>query len=199
MSQVPFSVSARTAQLIGQQNFSTSEGAVIELVKNCYDADSKISIVLFDNQDQDPANHSLLIIDSGDGMTEKIILDHWMMIGTDNKEDEYETGSGRVKTGAKGIGRFAMDRLGEMAEMYTLPKDGTDGNYWKVNWNDFKQKGISISQVNATLNPLPSFNYKEKIAELSGSFQPLINYITQKNIDFSKGTLINSTLSQQLY
>lgn len=190
MAQIPFSVSARTAQLIGQQNFSTAEGAVIELVKNCYDADAKNSIILFDNIDEDIANHSLFIIDNGDGMTEKIIRDHWMMIGTDNKEDEFETGSGRVKTGAKGIGRFALDRLGEIAEMFTLPKEGQDGNYWKVNWNDFKQKGISISQVNATLETLPMFNYKNKIIELSGNFSQLENYIAENNIDFTKGTVI---------
>ena len=190
MAQIPFSVSARTAQLIGQQNFSTAEGAVIELVKNCYDADAKNSIIFFDNSDTDPINHSLFIIDNGDGMTEAIIRDHWMMIGTDNKEDEFETGSGRVKTGAKGIGRFALDRLGEIAEMFTLPKDGQYGNYWKVNWNDFKQKGISISQVNATLETLPFFNYKNKIIELSGNFPQLENYIIENNIDFSKGTVI---------
>ncbi|MDD5571893.1 MAG: ATP-binding protein [Bacteroidales bacterium] len=190
MALIPFSVSARTAQLIGQQNFSTAEGAVIELVKNCYDADAKNSIILFDNIDEDIANHSLFIIDNGDGMTEKTIRDHWMMIGTDNKEYEFETGSGRVKTGAKGIGRFALDRLGEIAEMFTLPKVGKDGNYWKVNWDDFKQKGISISQVNATLEMLPAFDYKSKIIELSGNFSQLENFIIDNNIDFSKGTII---------
>ena len=190
MAQIPFSVSARTAQLIGQQNFSTAEGAVIELVKNCYDADAKNSIILFDNIDKDIAKHSIFIIDNGDGMTEKIIRDHWMMIGTDNKEDEFETGSGRVKTGAKGIGRFALDRLGEIAEMFTLPKDGKDGNYWKVNWDDFKQKGISISQVNATLETLPAFDYKSKIIELSGNFSQLEKFIIENSIDFTKGTVI---------
>jgi signal transduction histidine kinase len=191
MAQIPFSVSARTAQLIGQQNFSTAEGAVIELVKNCYDADAKNSIILFNNTDEDSSNHSLFIIDNGDGMTDTIIRDHWMMIGTDNKEDEFETGSGRVKTGAKGIGRFALDRLGEIAEMYTLPKDPQQvASYWKVNWNDFKQKGISISQVNATLDELPNFNYKDKISDLTGDFSQLENYISKNNIEFTKGTLI---------
>jgi len=199
MSQVPFSVSARTAQLIGQQNFSSAEGAVIELVKNCYDADSNISLVLFDNSDPDPGKHSLMIIDNGDGMTEKVILDHWMMIGTDNKEDDYETDSGRVKTGAKGIGRFAMDRLGELAEMYTLPKENTDGNYWKVNWNDFKQKGVPISQVHATLDALPSFDYKNKVEELSANFKPLQDYITKKGIDFTKGTLLKISNLREIW
>ncbi|MBN8678107.1 MAG: sensor histidine kinase [Chitinophagales bacterium] len=200
MAQIPFSVSARTAQLIGQQNFSTAEGAVIELVKNCYDADAKNSIIVFDNTDADSSNHSLLIIDNGDGMTDKIIRDHWMMIGTDNKEDEFETGSGRVKTGAKGIGRFALDRLGEIAEMFTLPKDPQQiASYWKVNWNDFKQKGISISQVNATLDELTNFNYRGKISELTGNFSQLENYISEKNIDFTKGTVIRISKLREVW
>ncbi|MBK9013357.1 MAG: hypothetical protein IPM82_04370 [Saprospiraceae bacterium] len=78
----------------------------------------------------------------------------------------------------------------EVAEMFTLPKDEQDGSYWKVNWNDFKQKGISISQVNATLETLPKFDYKSKITEFTGNFTQLENYIVEHNIDFSKGTII---------
>ena len=37
--KIPFSVSARTAMLIGSENFSNPEGAIVELVKNAYDAD----------------------------------------------------------------------------------------------------------------------------------------------------------------
>ncbi|AEE50517.1 ATP-binding protein [Haliscomenobacter hydrossis] len=198
MSQIPFSVSARTAQLIGQQNFSTAEGAVIELVKNCYDADAKNAIILFDNLDQDPLNRALFIFDNGDGMTERIILDHWMMIGTDNKEDDFETGSGRIKTGAKGIGRFALDRLGVTSEMFTLPKNEDNGYYWKVNWNDFKRKGISISEVTATLEILPEFDYKKKVFELSDNFPQIQTFFSEKNIDLTKGTVIKiSGLKEQ--
>ena len=49
MSKISFTVSARTARLIGRENIASSKGAIIELVKNCYDADSKICIVYFDN------------------------------------------------------------------------------------------------------------------------------------------------------
>ncbi|WP_313799030.1 hypothetical protein, partial [Cytobacillus sp.] len=48
MKQIPFKVSARTARLIGRENVSNADGAIIELVKNCYDADSSIGIILFD-------------------------------------------------------------------------------------------------------------------------------------------------------
>ena len=46
--RVPFKVSARTAKLIGLENFSTEEGAVIELVKNTYDADANNCVLIFD-------------------------------------------------------------------------------------------------------------------------------------------------------
>ncbi len=49
-TKIPFKVSARTARLIGRENIASSKGAIIELVKNGYDADSKISIVYFDNK-----------------------------------------------------------------------------------------------------------------------------------------------------
>ncbi|MXO04369.1 ATP-binding protein [Flavobacterium sp. HBTb2-11-1] len=190
MTLIPFSVSARTAQLIGQQNFSSAEGAVIELVKNCYDADSNISIILFDNTDIDFKKHSLYIIDNGDGMTESIIRDNWMMIGTDNKESNYSTAGGRIKSGAKGIGRFALDRLGENSEMFTLPRNSTDGNYWRVDWNDFNQKGISISQVNAVLEPLSNLDYISTLTKISSLSSNLLEYISQNDASFNNGTII---------
>ena len=41
MIKVPFKVSARAGKLLGRENFSNPEGAIIELVKNSYDADAK--------------------------------------------------------------------------------------------------------------------------------------------------------------
>ncbi len=48
--KIPFKVSSRTARLIGRENVATSKGAIIELVKNGYDADSRYSIVYIDNE-----------------------------------------------------------------------------------------------------------------------------------------------------
>jgi hypothetical protein len=45
MALIPFTVSARTAKLIGLENFSNANGAIVELVKNTYDADSKFCII----------------------------------------------------------------------------------------------------------------------------------------------------------
>ena len=48
--KIPFKVSSRTARLIGRENVATAKGAIIELVKNGYDADSRYSIVYIDNE-----------------------------------------------------------------------------------------------------------------------------------------------------
>jgi hypothetical protein len=50
MTKLPFKVSARTARLIGRENVANAEGAIIELVKNCYDSDACNCVVFFDNK-----------------------------------------------------------------------------------------------------------------------------------------------------
>ena len=50
MKKVQFTVSARTARLIGRENIASSKGAIVELVKNCYDADSPFAIIYFKRQ-----------------------------------------------------------------------------------------------------------------------------------------------------
>src|SRR5690242_6589154 len=95
--EIPFTVSARTARLIGQENFSNAEGAIIELVKNSYDADAIASLIIVN-----PLADTLYIFDNGEGMTEDIIRKHWMTIGTDDKQTNIKSKKERVKTGAKG-------------------------------------------------------------------------------------------------
>jgi signal transduction histidine kinase len=204
MSKIPFTVSARTARLIGRENIASSKGAIIELVKNCYDADSKICMVYFDNyfsilheaislkeyefllqnaiseallnrvyerqntqyslnpliRDEDRVQiktdlkklTTLYIIDAGEGMTTEIIQKHWMTIGTDNKANNVFTKTGRVRSGAKGIGRFALDKLGDTCTMITSHINAsTNGIIWKVDWRDFEGEFKTIDKVEAEL------------------------------------------------
>ncbi|MFI5219400.1 MAG: ATP-binding protein [Bacteroidia bacterium] len=132
MSEISFKISARTAGLIGKENIASAEGAIIELVKNSYDADATDCIIFFDNKNR--GNKSLFIIDNGHGMDDKIIHDYWMTIGTSNKLHDAFSTNKRIKTGAKGIGRFALDRLGEKVNMFTLPLGKKSGFEWKADW-----------------------------------------------------------------
>ena len=96
MSKIPFKISARTAGLIGKENIATAEGAIIELVKNSYDADANNCIIYFDIANN--SKQTLFIIDDGDGMNDKIIEDFWMTIGTSNKLHGPLSKNKRIRT-----------------------------------------------------------------------------------------------------
>ena len=56
-------------------------------------------------------------------MTQDVIENQWMTIGTDYKNRVITSVGGRIVTGAKGIDRFALDRLGDVCEMTTVDKE----------------------------------------------------------------------------
>lgn len=146
--KISFNVNAYTARLIGRENVSTLDGAILELVKNTYDADANKCILYYDE-----IENALYLMDNGTGMTEEIIEKHWMTIGNSSKHTDYITRTGRIQTGAKGIGRFALDRVSDSCIMYT--KNSLDDNIieWKVNWNDF-ERVHNLTDVTADINYL---------------------------------------------
>ncbi|WP_348800126.1 sensor histidine kinase [Flavobacterium adhaerens] len=199
--KIPFKVSARAGKLLGRENFSNPEGAITELVKNSYDADAENCFVFFDipvmqKKDEngeiyivpDKENSIIYIIDNGDGMEQNIVEEYWMQIGTGNKEQFYLSDKERVKTGAKGIGRFALDRLGFETEMWTLSKNkrNNDGLCWKMNWSQFDDLDKSISEIEAELSQ-EQIDIKEKIVEILGLG---FDYSEIKNITFNHGTIL---------
>lgn len=93
----------------------------------------------------------LWIVDNGHGMSADIIKDRWMVIGTDTKEINDRSAGGRVVTGAKGIGRFALDRLGEECELFSGPPASHTTTYWLVDWKEFEGIGKVIGDVEAVL------------------------------------------------
>lgn len=165
--KIPFTASARTAMLIGSENFSNPEGAIIELVKNTYDADSPYCYILFDGADKQITD--IYIIDYGCGMDISTIQDCWMQIGTDDKQQNVQTANGRIKSGAKGIGRFALNRLGSYAVMYTH-KEGQDAFVWNVNWKDFNIPGKRINEIMADLDTVSLETIQKKLLELGNIF-----------------------------
>lgn len=80
MEKIPFNVDAYTARLIGRENVSKLNGAIIELVKNTYDADATICVLYYEK-----TTNSLYIADNGCGMTKDVIIKHWMTIGRSTK------------------------------------------------------------------------------------------------------------------
>lgn len=139
--EIGFDVDAYTARLIGRENVSKLEGAVLEIVKNAYDADASVCCLYYSNTE-----NRVYIIDNGCGMKEEILRTHWMTIGNSSKKHSCVTKSGRIQTGAKGIGRFALDRMADQCDMLTISEEG--GLEWIVDWRDF-DGSKKISEVKA--------------------------------------------------
>ncbi len=93
--EIEFNVDAYTARLIGRENVSKLEGAVLEIVKNAYDADAKTFCLYFSE-----AQNCIYIMDNGRGMTEDIIKTHWMTICNSSEKSKYITPEQRIQTGA---------------------------------------------------------------------------------------------------
>lgn len=145
MAKIPFNVDAYTARLIGRENVSKLEGAVIELVKNTYDADAACCILYYDEK-----NNAVFLADNGCGMTEPIIKEHWMTIGHSSKKKTFISQRGRIQTGEKGIGRFALDRIADSCQMITGTINSSRKLLWEVDWNSFSS-GKNITEIGAEL------------------------------------------------
>ena len=118
MGKVRYRISARATILLGREGVSKADGAIVELIKNTYDADAEICFMCMDAE-----NDKIYLFDNGSGMDSQTIENCWMLIGTPNKRDNYQSVKKRIKSGEKGIGRFALDRLGSQCTMYTKMKD----------------------------------------------------------------------------
>lgn len=117
------------AQLLGVQNFSNKESAILELVKNAFDANAMKIKIHIDRT-------SIIIEDNGSGMNKKDIIQHWMHIGKSSKGYDIsdENGKKRIQAGSKGVGRFALARLGENIEVESK-KLKCKGVKWSTDWN----------------------------------------------------------------
>ncbi len=132
MEQLKYIIEDSTiAELLGVQNFTNKESAVLELVKNAFDAKSTQLNIIFQNK-------SIIIEDNGNGMNLEDIKRNWMHVGKSEKgysviDDNNET---RILSGSKGIGRFALSRLGGAVKLYSQKENSFDKSVvWITNWN----------------------------------------------------------------
>src|SRR6267378_7475140 len=94
LGKASFSVSSRVALQLGRESISSSITAIVELVKNAYDADADHVRIRFANLGTLQA--MMVIEDDGVGMTVETLRDNWLVIGTDNKAQRRTTGKNRT-------------------------------------------------------------------------------------------------------
>lgn len=233
MEKIKFNVSSKTARLIGRENISDSNGAIIELVKNAYDADADSVFIKFDiifenvpkimdvseikkyfseeeynkltsfyeqkdnyliikqnlTDEQEHilesiffSKNSIIILDNGSGMDENIIKTVWMNIGTSDKEINKYSNKGRIKTGAKGIGRFALEKLSQKTMVYS--KTSNDKTvYWNLDWMQFDKKDL-LDEIEADIKVLDC-EFCDIVTQYIDK-----NELQKNSINLNSGTLI---------
>lgn len=138
----PFSVSARVAMQLGRESISSSVTAIIELVKNAYDADAESVRIRFSGLDTAAA--MMVIEDDGKGMSASELQDKWMVIGTANKAQVQKPGGkGRILTGEKGLGRLGLDRLCRRTRVQSVTVGASEAVELDVDWLKYEQAGQS--------------------------------------------------------
>lgn len=136
MENLKFTIEdSELAELLGRQNFSTKESAVFELLKNSFDSGSKNCDIYIDED-------KIRILDTGKGMNEDDIRKNWMHVGKSNKGYKDEDNE-RILTGSKGVGRFALARLGN--KVIVVSKKGNNNAIaWESNWDISSFNNIKV-------------------------------------------------------
>jgi signal transduction histidine kinase len=149
---VKFKPRARLLLQLGDQLIKNESIALVELVKNSYDADAnKVEIYM---EHVDSAEEGVIIIeDDGYGMDLNTVENVWMEPGSDFKAEKFknrETSPNfkRLPIGEKGIGRFGVHKLGNQIEM-TTKKSGEKEVFVKIDWLTFnKYKYLADVPIN---------------------------------------------------
>ena len=141
-----------TFRLIGRELITDRITALFELVKNCYDANASRVDVVFENVSYDNAvvddttkevrvnpGSKIVIEDNGYGMSFEDIRDKWMVIGTASKRTSPFSPRpfGRRCVGEKGIGRFAVDKLGDKVNIVTKKEEDDRWLNVEIDWNSY--------------------------------------------------------------
>jgi two-component system sensor histidine kinase len=154
-----FSVKAGIKNIVGKDLIADDNIAIFELVKNSYDAyASKVIITFEDNK--------IIIADDGKGMSIDDIEKKWLALAYSAKKNGDEDNGidqiflerrksyrdiiqeKRKYAGAKGIGRFSCDRLGEELLLSTKKINTNTIEQLKIDWKDFeKQDDIDFSDI----------------------------------------------------
>jgi signal transduction histidine kinase len=148
MEKLTFTVDSALLSELGEKLVETPHIALVELVKNAYDADAtQVNVKIVPDPPNGPQVH---VSDNGTGMTFSDLEKYWMRIATTHKQDQrFSQRYGRPRTGEKGIGRFSCRRLGRRLKLTTtaaLAGGRFEQTEVTFNWMDFKP-GHEINEI----------------------------------------------------
>lgn len=150
--------SARVQRYLGRELIADPNLAVIEFVKNAYDAGASQVVLDFQLAGEERA---LIISDDGIGMSLRSFEQNWMRPGFSEKSPETPTElrpkavrsaagrrrSDRTPLGEKGLGRLASGRLGDVLEVYSRTSVREEWLHVTFDWRRFEDMTKAMSEV----------------------------------------------------
>ena len=136
---------ARIIRIIGEELISNDMVAIVELVKNSYDADAKKVEIKF-NEPLKEGFGSIIIRDDGSGMDLETVKKGWMEPASTTKAEKRKSRKGRKLLGKKGIGRFASAKLSKKLYMTTKTKEDNEIHSY-FNWEHFKNDKKYLDEI----------------------------------------------------
>ena len=192
---LPIRPYARLLTMLGDQLIKNERIALVELIRNAYDADAELVEVRFEdfNPDMTHKPESRIVVrDDGSGMTPKVVRKEWMNPAAPTKylakrEGQRKTpGKGRVVQGEKGIGRFAILKLGKVITVTTRSAGADLENRLTYDFSRFDddfvsenaekkeifldQIGIDLSRTEPVMLPGAQHGTVIEIRELKGTW-----------------------------
>lgn len=173
ITKLPIRPYARLLAMLGDQLIKNERIALMELIKNAYDADADWVRIIFQGFGEKweiGQNSRIIIEDNGNGMTEDIIRESWMNPATPHKlrkrsEERLTPKKKRVVQGEKGIGRFAMLKLGQRITVTTRPEKSKDEYIVVLDFSDYdyefttrggKPQKLFLEDLNGLLSSRPA-------------------------------------------
>ncbi|MCG9770139.1 ATP-binding protein [Pseudoalteromonas piscicida] len=149
-------IDAHVVRQLGAELISGPEIALLELVKNSFDADADYCQVSIETGYEEVVNGfnykgKISVSDNGHGMSRSIINQSWLTISHSEKRLAKSLGQKTNKhernyTGDKGLGRLGSMQLGQLCRINTHNSDGGKGLQVYFDWSHFKQ-GCTLDSV----------------------------------------------------
>jgi signal transduction histidine kinase len=147
-SKPHFRVSPEVLGPLGAEQLQDPALAILELIKNAWDADATRVAV---SVDQKELPGSITVVDNGHGMRQTEFEDRWLVIGASHKRGEQKSEGLRPLIGEKGLGRLASFALGSSIAIKSARK-GEEGFVAEVNWESLRT-AVSLEDYEVKISP----------------------------------------------
>lgn len=189
--ELPINAMARVVIQLGEQLIENEVVALLEIIKNSYDADAKNVFIEIDTTTSTNLGQGYIrVVDNGNGMNKEQIKTGFLMISTINKSEKGRSARHqRIPLGEKGVGRLSTQRLASYLNLRTKSWNKDTEYLLSINWSKFNENVI-LGNISAFLNTR-DFDYnlfEEKDYIHDDSYIP--KQITERKFGFTELNLI---------